>query len=327
MRALLAVCGLPAALLVCAVWLAFVAGYLGLLAWPFDLFANFRVQYLWLFALCAVALAIARWRRMALVAFVGAAVTTASMAAYFSERPASDPANADFKLVTFNVWFRNDSVERAARVLERSRADVIVLQEVDLTQIDKLAAVLRSYPHHLQTPNVRYGLVVFSRTPLFDVEYYGIPGREMRITRARTRWNGVEIAIIGAHLSWPVSPMPAHQRARELDMIAERVRRETGPVMVAGDFNLTPWSPFFARFEERSRLANCARGHGVTGSWPSQVSLLRIRIDHCFASSHWNVRSVEIGPKLGSDHLPLIVHLELARRANDHSSRTTRLMM
>jgi endonuclease/exonuclease/phosphatase (EEP) superfamily protein YafD len=268
---------------------------------------------------------------MAFVAFFGVAATTASMAPYFREPPAHVLASAHFKLVTFNVWFRNDRIDASARFLELSRADVIVLQEVDLAHVDRIAGVLRSYPHRVQTPNVRYGLVIFSRTPLSEVEHLALPGRVTRITRTKTRWHDADVAIIGAHLSWPVSPAPARQRAAELEMIAKRVRRETGPVLLAGDFNLTPWSRFFAQFVESSGLADCALGRGVRGSWPSQVPIVRIRIDQCFASSHWRVRSVNVGPRLGSDHLPVSVELELANvlpnQASRHSSRTSRRMM
>jgi len=320
-------CGLVAALVTCGLWLAFLAGFLGLIAWPFDLFANFRPQYLGSFAICAVALTIVRRRRMAAVAFLGVVATTASMAAYFNEPARPAVAGEQFKLVTFNLWFRNDDVARAARYLERTRADAIVLQEVDLARLERLTSELRSYPYHVQTPNVRYGLVIFSRTPLSEVEHLQNPAQVTRITRAKLRWRDTQITIIGAHLTWPMRPALARERAKELDMIADRVQRESGPVLVAGDFNLTPWSRFFARFVERSGLADCALGHGIHGSWPSQVGIARIRIDQCFASRHWSASSVSVGPTLGSDHLPVTINLELASEAGDHSSRTTRLMM
>jgi endonuclease/exonuclease/phosphatase (EEP) superfamily protein YafD len=314
MRAPFAVCGFPAALLTCAVWLALLIGYLGTLAWPFDLFANFRVQYMGLFAICVIALTIARRRRMAIAALLGVAVTTASMAPYFQERAQEALPAVGFRLITFNTWFRNDGLAAIAGFLERSGADVIVLQEVDLLRLSELIDVMRSYPHHVATPKVRRGLVIFSRTPLTDIEHFEIPARITRITRATVQWNGSNVAIIGAHLRWPLSPGKARQRAWELGMIAERARRETGPVIVTGDFNLTPWSGFFDRFVEQSGLADCALGQGLLATWPSQVLPVRIRIDHCFASSHWAVRNIDVGQRLGSDHLPMTMDLQLISR-------------
>lgn len=313
MRAFVAVCGLPAALATCVVWLAFAIGYFGTYAWPFDLFANFRVQYLALFSVCAVALAIARWRKAALFAFLGVVAATMSIAPYFRTAPPLPDGPGGFRLLTFNTWFRNDDLERITSFVEHSRADVVVLQEVDVSRLEALSAATHSYPYRTHTPRVRRGLVILSRTPLTGVEHFEIPGRVTRVTRASIERQGTNITIIGAHLSWPITPVTARQRAEELDLIAERVRRESDPVMVAGDFNLTPWSPYFTRLLERSGLADCSLGLGTLATWPAQFPPARIRIDHCLVSPHWRVRNVAVGPQLGSDHLPLIADLELKR--------------
>jgi endonuclease/exonuclease/phosphatase (EEP) superfamily protein YafD len=312
-RALLAACGLPAAVLVWGVWAALLIGYLGTKGWPFDLFANFRVQYLGLFAIAVIALTIARWRKTAIVALLGVALTTASMASYFPERAQSSTVHPGFKLITFNAWFRNHDIQRTAEYLENSRADVIILQEADVSRLSELSSVLPSYPHVVATPKVRRGVAIFSRTPLSGVEHFEIPERITRITRARTQWRGQNIAIVGAHLRWPLSRRKAQQRAYELGMIAKRVRSETDPVIVAGDFNLTPWSGHFARFVETSGLRDCALGQGLLASWPTQFLPARITIDHCFASPEWQVQRMSLGPKLGSDHFPLVTELQLLR--------------
>ena len=88
----------------------------------------------------------------------------------------------------------------------------------------------------------------------------------------------------------------------------------TEPLIVAGDFNVTPWSQHFHTALARSGLNDCAAGHGLAPSWPSQFPPLGIRIDHCWASQHWRSTDVRLGPSLGSDHLPLIADLELEKR-------------
>jgi len=79
--------------------------------------------------------------------------------------------------------------------------------------------------------------------------------------------------------------------------------------IVAGDFNVAPWSHYFRTTLERSGLSDCAAGHGLAPSWPSQFPPLGIRIDHCLASHHWRSIDVRLGPSNGSDHLPLIADL------------------
>jgi endonuclease/exonuclease/phosphatase (EEP) superfamily protein YafD len=313
---MLVVSGLPAALATWGIWGALCIGSFGTRAWPFDLFANFRVQYMGLFALCVVALTVARWRKTALVALVGVAYTTATMGSYFRQHPLGqeiDPeSNARFRLVTFNTWFRNEDLRPFAHYLHASDADVVVLQEVDVTRLDELAQLMPAYRYRTVTPDVRRVLAIFSRWPI-EPEHMHLPNGITRITRVNLDWQGTRVAVFGAHLRWPLGEKKAWARAAELKMLAARARAEAGPVIVAGDFNLTPWSGYFERFIADSGLSDCATGQGLLATWPSQVLPVRIRIDHCFASQHWRVHRVSVGPKLGSDHLPVIADLELLR--------------
>lgn len=78
-----------------------------------------------------------------------------------------------------------------------------------------------------------------------------------------------------------------------------------------GDFNITPWSPHFRAFIEASGLSDCAIGHGLDPTWPSQLLALGIRIDHCFKSPHWRTLDARVGPSVDSDHRPMLVDLQL----------------
>jgi endonuclease/exonuclease/phosphatase (EEP) superfamily protein YafD len=316
-RAMLVVCGLPAALATWGIWGALCIGSMGTRAWPFDLFANFRVQYMGLFAVCVVALTIARWRKTALLALVGVAYTTATMASYFPQRPLGQELGrepeARFRLVTFNTWFRNEDLRPFAHYLQVSDADVVVLQEVDVTRLDELAQLMPAYPYRTVTPEVRRVLAIFSRWPI-EPEHMHLPNEITRMSHVNVAWQGTRIAVFGAHLSWPLGERNAWARAAELRMLAARARAEAGPVIVAGDFNLTPWSGYFERFVADSGLSDCAIGQGLLATWPSQVLPVRIRIDHCFASRHWRVNSVKVGPNLGSDHFPVIADLDFIQR-------------
>ncbi len=311
MRAITAVCGMPAVLLTWALWLAVGLGHLGLHGWIFDLFANFTAQYMALFAVCVVALTIARRPKMAMIALLGVAATTATMAPYFLAPSAADPARDRFRLVTFNLWFRNDDTARAVEFLRASRADVVVLQEVEIPNVEALAQSLPELPHRLVLPTARHALAIFSRWPMREAPHEASTDERQRIARVDLDWRGTRVAFFGAHLNWPLSPLKAAARAEELDELATFARASDGPVLVAGDFNLTPWSRYFERFVARSGLTDCAIGHGLLGTWPAQFKPLRIRIDQCFASAHWRVQRVAVGPALGSDHLPVTVDLAL----------------
>jgi endonuclease/exonuclease/phosphatase (EEP) superfamily protein YafD len=85
-------------------------------------------------------------------------------------------------------------------------------------------------------------------------------------------------------------------------------------MILAGDFNSTPWS--FARREDDRRFGLIRRDRAMW-SWPAefvgphgfQAPFPFLPIDHIYAGPGWATVSVSRGPRLGSDHYPLIAVL------------------
>jgi endonuclease/exonuclease/phosphatase (EEP) superfamily protein YafD len=100
---------------------------------------------------------------------------------------------------------------------------------------------------------------------------------------------------------------------RQLAAVAERVRSVEEPLVVMGDFNTTPWSRLFAGLVGRTGLCDSRAGFGIQASFPSDMPVVRIPIDHLLASCSIGVRARRIGPQVGSDHLPVIVDLTIPR--------------
>jgi len=152
---------------------------------------------------------------------------------------------------------------------------------------------------------------VFSRWPILSAQPLALAAGSMRAAQVTLDWNGTPVTVLGVHLHWPLGATNSRLRNEELAGIASFAAGMTGPLIVAGDFNVTPWSRHFRVALERSGLNDCAAGHGLAPSWPAQVPPFGIRIDHCWTSKHWRSADVRLGPSLGSDHLPLIADLVL----------------
>lgn len=308
--------GCVAALIAAGAWLGFLLGFAGRWAWPLELLANFRLQYAALLGVAALTLVLVRRPRMAGFACGGALLTTVSIIGYTGWHPQPAQASAgEFRFVTFNVFYANEDFARIGEYLERIDADVIALQELNATQARQLVTHLPSYPHAYLSAAHRYGAVIFSRWPIEKGETLELIPDGAQVARVVIDWRSGPVTVMGTHLHWPLSPDSARQRNAELDALANLAMSTPGPLLVGGDFNITPWSPYFRDAVERAGLQDCARGRGLIATWPTLLPAFGIRIDHCLASSDWRVVGVHTGPALGSDHYPAVNDLELRRRA------------
>ena len=294
---------------------------LGRQGWVFDLFAHFRPQYAALFFAFALVSFACRHAVVAFASLAGAVLAMAPVAQHLgllsiSAQAVGSPTTGaqdtatPFRLVTYNTWLRQRDHAPLAQYLESTGADAIVLQEIGRAQADALQARLSSYPYAYTEPGLD-GAVVFSRWPILEARTVRLGEEGTPAAWVVIRWRDVSTTVVGVHLHWPLGGRSAGLRNQELAHVAAYARSVPGPLLVAGDFNTTPWSSHFQDMIRASGLSNCAAGRAIAGSWPAQFMPLGIAIDHCLASHHWRSVDVRTGPRLGSDHLPVIADLML----------------
>jgi endonuclease/exonuclease/phosphatase (EEP) superfamily protein YafD len=95
--------------------------------------------------------------------------------------------------------------------------------------------------------------------------------------------------------------------------LAALVKRATAsaiPTVLAGDLNATPWSSAFSGLAQ----LGLRRASGFTATWPAVLQgVLGPPNDQALVTQHWAVVARQVGPLLGSDHLPVLVRLVPAR--------------
>lgn len=297
-----------------AACLATIAGFLGRVSWLGELASHFRAQYFWVLTACAAFLLLLHRPLEAALAAAFALVNGILIDPVYGRR-GSVAAGEVFRALSVNLWVRNRSHERVRRFLREADADLIVLQEVTQDWRDALRDIIAEYHCSPAEPFPRgFGVLVLSRGPIERTEVARSGAAVLPSLVIRARLNGRLMTVIGLHPRSPLSPARTKRRNWQLAELARVVQRQEGPVMVMGDLNTTSWSGVFQRFLRATRLRDSRHGFGLQPTWPAQLPLplLRIPIDHCLVSSEVLVHRRQVGRRIGSDHLPIVVDFSLA---------------
>jgi endonuclease/exonuclease/phosphatase (EEP) superfamily protein YafD len=284
------------------------------LGWAFELAAQFNVQYVVVDALLAAALAVLRKRVSAALLAGCAALSAWPVLPYvaLASKPAlAAPAGPAIKVLSANVFYRNRSATRLLEIIRRESPDVVLLVEYTplwAAQVDELRA---AYPYRLEGAGADpYGFALFSRYELESAKAFDLGDTSAVDARVLTPRGAV--TLLGVHLRSPMTPSREAMRNRQLDELATRVARVTGPLVVIGDFNVTPYSPYFADWLAQTGLTDTRRGRTLSPSWPTMLPIVSIPIDHCAVSRDVTIVAHRGLPAFGSDHYPILAELALA---------------
>ena len=285
--------------------------------WVFDLFTHFRVQYFVIAVIFAMTALIVR-------AYPSAAVFAAIALGHglviknlwlgdSDSRP--DGSGMPLRVITANVWNPNRTPEKVLDFVRRQEGDIVILIDAEREYWHPvLAEVAALYPHRAPETWSQGGpIILFSRFPVLRHEKIHPPRGQRPYLEVDIAVDERTITVLGVHPASPTvtDPDESHQRNHSLNHIGRNIEDRIRPLIVAGDFNTTPWSPHFRDLIAASGLRNAAEGHGLIATWPRQFWPVRVPIDHVLIRGPFAVQSMTRGPSIGSDHFPVIADLRL----------------
>jgi endonuclease/exonuclease/phosphatase (EEP) superfamily protein YafD len=225
---------------------------------------------------------------------------------------AARPGAETLKIIQFNLWENNIDQAGTLKWILAQNADIVVVQEALGTP--KIVRGLRTlYPYRRTCQGVTYcETEIFSKRPpmasagLFDP--FGLPAAWVEFDGA-----GGPFIVLGMHAMWPIPGGPQQTQSAFLARIMASLPKDR--MIVTGDFNSTPWS--FA-LRRQDHLFGIERRTHALASWPGWLDrplkfgppIPFLPIDQVYAGPGWRTLSVVRGPRLGSDHYPVIVTLQ-----------------
>lgn len=296
-----------------------------------DLASHFRVQYL-AGLVPAIVVALLLRLRICAIVLLGIALvhgTTVVRAAW--PMPKETPglaARADalpMRIVTSNLLTL--TVDHAEQVswLADVDPDVVVFQEYTPAWHDTLSNALDDLPYRHAVPlDSAVGIALYSRWPIVDraTPIFG-RGWSPSVT-ATLDVDGTRVEIVGTH---PLPPLDGSMSTTNLGHVRDLAAHAadlSGPVVVAGDLNLTPWSHAFRTLVREGGLHDARRGHGVLATWSpvagtsvaaalARSPLSSLPIDHVLVRGGIAVDAVSVGAATGSDHRGFVADVRVPR--------------
>jgi endonuclease/exonuclease/phosphatase (EEP) superfamily protein YafD len=289
-----------------------LAGFASGAGWAFERASHFRAQYF--LCLIVVALVLALMRRwigaigFAVFALINAA---ALLPLYTGGGPTATRTPRTLRAMAMNVRTSNRRVQKVRDTIRNCDPDFILIQEVSDRWMFGLAGLDKTYPHVIAQPrDDNFGIALYSKLPFRNARILYIGGAKVPSVLAELKTPDGLLTVLGTHLPPPPTRSRAHRRNRQLAAMPG-VLPKAGPVVLLGDLNITPFSAYFGRLLEASRLRDSSRGHGYQPTWPVHRPMFLIPIDHFFHSPDIRIVARQIGPDVGSDHYPLIVDFNL----------------
>lgn len=307
----------PATLVAGLCAFASIAAQWGRVSLQWDVLAHFAPIWLLGSGVSATtSLVFSGWRRWSLAVLgLCGLVAGATLVApeYLRSTGPQAPASApdQLKIVQFNIWHRSDTGE-ALDWLEREDPDIAVIEEN--THAFAKAARARG---RWSVACPRCEVMILSKRPALA----SAAAKHKRKPAAPLTWAEFEdrhgrFQVIGVHNAWPTDVDQPIQERRLAKTIAARDRER---LILVGDFNSAPWSFQRRRWDREFGLIRRDR---ALPTWPAQtykrlpwLGLPFLAIDHVYAGPGWATVSVRRGPRLSSDHYPVVLTLAPASPA------------
>jgi endonuclease/exonuclease/phosphatase (EEP) superfamily protein YafD len=275
--------------------------------WVADLASHFPWQYAGAALIAALALGVLRRTTWALAAAASFAFNL--YAAWPAALPAVEaPRSQPLRVLVCNVFFGSSSHDRVIALARNAHPDAAVFVEVTPEWRRALEVLEDDLPHVRYAGKGRHGVLLMSRLPfeaprVLKAAPDAEPALHVRLSAGPRR-----LDLFAVHANWPLGGYTTDLRNRQLRMLAQLASSADGPVVIAGDLNISPYSPHFRDLLKDGRLRSAA-GRRWLPTWPTFFPPAAIQIDHVLVSPDVGVTAVETGALTGSDHLPLVADL------------------
>lgn len=275
--------------------------------WIFDIFTHFKIQYLILslFNLVGIILLYrARSKSLILLINVFLVLLFAYECRILFSSPNQISNSQGIKLISANLGTDSTDSAKLIEYLNKSNAEIVIFYEFSPVWAQLIVEIKEKYP--FLKASIRddpFGLAILSKSEIHEPDVKIFDSNMPPTLTASIVKSSEKIRLIAAHPFPPIGKFASDNRNRYLNQLAQLTKSIESPVILCGDLNVTPWSPFFKKLIENSSL-QVSYSNNLPLTWPVNFLFTRIPIDHCLTKGI-EVLSYQRGPNFGSDHYPI----------------------
>ena len=280
--------------------------------WIFDALDSMRIYYAILLTILTIFFFLRGKSMLAGSAAIALAVLSPGIWKYF--RPAEDSLpNAvflhqetsapDFTVAHFNVKENNKNIFSVAKGAVESDADIISLQELHETSLNKIDTILRrKYPYAISDVSIPgFGMAVYSKYPMHERKI--IKDSSFPLLTGVVSIHDRDIHFISATTSTPTDQKGFEEQQKQLNIISAYVNAVDSPLVVMGDMNSVPWSEGIKDLLKKTKLEDSRKNLAAT--FPAN-SIFQVPIDYIFHSPALKCLTFGTLEATSSNHLGII---------------------
>jgi endonuclease/exonuclease/phosphatase (EEP) superfamily protein YafD len=252
----------------------------------------------------AAVLVLARQRFKAIVVIAASAIFWIAVAPFWL----ASEDKLDESRPTVRLALLQNSNARAVEYILLTQPDLVAIADPSSPERDRTSDLEAAYPLRLRL--AEGGPIVLARQGL-GLEPMPGSRADLELLRARILHgdSSFDLAVVHLGRPWPLGAGSKNPTDPVADL-ATNLAGDTSRIIILGDFNRTPWM---------SDMMNLSSASGVSaktapGTWPGWMPRpFRLPLDLVIVGRDLSVKSVQLGPDLGSDHLPVIAEIGLKR--------------
>lgn len=231
--------------------------------------------------------------------------------------PSMSKDGYSLNVISYNQLRYNDKADTFLRGDEVKYADLVVIIEANKTSAAQAAEMKERFPHQFYALGLSSkSMIILSRWPMLNIDrmqmFKNDPAKNFIVKfQLQPTPSYAPLQIYALHTKAPVPYRRISERNAELTYLAQLIAQDHAAApnmhqMAIGDFNITPYNPYFKKLLTESALRSPAPYALPAHSWPSFAPwFLRFQIDHMLISANITPFAVKTLKGVGSDHLAL----------------------